>query len=62
MPKSKSGSTDENEFCTQLEKYHILAVPGTGFGKKEWIRLAYCVSEKTIANSAEAFKAAVKSW
>ena len=62
VPKSKNGSTDENEFCSHLEKHHILAVPGTGFGKKEWIRLAYCVSEKTIANSAEAFKAAAKTW
>lgn len=62
VPESKNGSTDENEFCSQLEKFHILAVPGTGFGKKEWFRLAYCVSENTIKNSAEAFKSAVKAW
>lgn len=62
VPKGKNGSTDENDFCNQLEKYRILAVPGTGFGKKGWFRLAYCVSEKTITNSTDAFIAAVKAW
>lgn len=62
VPESKNGSTDEKEFCEHLQKSCILGVPATGFGKKGWFRLAYCVSEKTIARSADAFKKARETW
>ncbi len=53
---------DDFAFCEHLKKHKILAAPGTGFGCKGWFRLAYCVSEKTIMNSKQAFIAAVNSW
>ena len=37
----------------------ILAVPGRGFGLPGYFRLAFCVSEKIIANSADSFKRAM---
>ena len=46
---------DDAGFVDVLERHHILCAPGAGFGKKGWFRIAYCVSEKTIINSREAF-------
>ena len=46
---------DDIDFSDYLKKYLILAAPGSGFGGKGWFRLAYCVSEKSILNSRNAF-------
>jgi aspartate aminotransferase len=46
---------DDMAFTNHLKKYNILCAPGSGFGGKGWFRIAYCVSEKTILNSKEAF-------
>ncbi|WP_147612585.1 pyridoxal phosphate-dependent aminotransferase [Treponema pectinovorum] len=51
---------DDGAFCEHLKKFFILSAPGIGFGKKGFFRLAYCVSEKTIINSREAFINAAK--
>jgi aspartate aminotransferase len=40
----------------------ILGVPGSGFGKPGWLRFAYCVDEKNIRASADAFKRAMETW
>jgi aspartate aminotransferase len=50
---------DDVEFCKILAENKILAVPGRGFGMAGYIRLAFCVDEKVIAGSAEAFKKAM---
>lgn len=50
---------DDMAFSEHLKKYFIISAPGAGFGKKGWIRLAYCVSEKTIVNSKNAFMLAM---
>ena len=55
----KSPVADEKVFIDALFARQILAVPGRGFGLPGYFRLAFCVSEETIANSAEGFKAAV---
>ena len=52
---------DDMAFADYLKKYFIICAPGGGFGKKGWVRLAYCVSEKTILNSRAAFLKAMKS-
>lgn len=46
---------DDSGFCDHLKKFFILSAPGRGFGKKGFFRLSYCVSEKTIVNSKDAF-------
>lgn len=59
VPASFNG--DDSDFTDYLKKYMILAAPGSGFGGKGWFRLAYCVSEKTIAGSEKAFCQAMKN-
>lgn len=51
---------DDMAFVDYLKKYLILGAPGNGFGGKGWIRLAYCVSKKSIQNSRKAFVQAMK--
>ena len=52
---------DDSAFVDALAEQHILCAPGAGFGKKGWFRIAYCVGEKTIINSREAFCKAARS-
>lgn len=59
VPDSWNG--DDLAFTNHLKKFNILCAPGSGFSGKGWFRIAYCVSEKTILNSKEAFKKAVES-
>jgi aspartate aminotransferase len=49
---------DDVEFCTILQEEKILAVPCRGFGSPGYIRLAFCVEDTVIENSADAFKRA----
>lgn len=55
----KSPTADERIFIDALLSERILAVPGRGFGLPGYFRLAFCVSEKIIANSADSFKRAM---
>ncbi len=57
----KSPIEDEVEFVKILQENRILAVPGSGFGKKGYFRLCFCVSEKAIENSYDGFKNAINS-
>ena len=58
---AKSPVEDECKFVDALLEQRILAVPGRGFGKPGYIRLACCVDEKIILRSAAGFAAAVRS-
>ena len=51
----KSPLEDDIEFIRILQKQHILAVPGIGFGRKGYFRLAYCVEMSTIEGAREHF-------
>jgi aspartate aminotransferase len=62
VPSKGGEPADDGAFCDHLKKYNILGVPGTGFGRRGWFRLAYCVPEATIDNCAEAFRDACKDW
>jgi len=63
VPKSKNGKeADDKAFVEHLKKHLILGVPGSGFGKSGWLRFAYCVDEKIINASQNAFKSAAESW
>ncbi|MGI5092445.1 pyridoxal phosphate-dependent aminotransferase [Treponema socranskii] len=50
---------DDLAFTNHLKKYNILCAPGSGFGGEGWFRIAYCVSERTIIDSRDAFYKAV---
>lgn len=59
VPEAWNG--DDSGFVDELAGHHILCAPGGGFGKKGWFRIAYCVPEKTIIGSREAFCKAARS-
>lgn len=52
----KSPIKDDIEFVRTLQKHHVLAVPGIGFGKQGYFRLAYCVEMDIIEGSRPYFK------
>ena len=62
VPLKKDKTADDKAFVEHLKKFLVLGVPGSGFGKPGWLRFAYCVDEKIISASGEAFKAAMKEW
>jgi aspartate aminotransferase len=63
VPPRKGGAEgDDRAFAELLKQRLILGVPGSGFGKPGWIRFAYCVDEKIIKASEDAFKKSMESW
>lgn len=46
---------DDAKFCEMAKKYNILVVPGSTFACPGFVRIAYCVSYDTIANSLPKF-------
>lgn len=51
---------EDNKFCDVCAKYNVLVVPGSAFKREGYVRLAFCVSEKTILGSKDAFEAIAK--
>ena len=51
----KSPIPDDVKFVRELQKHHILGVPGIGFGKSGYFRLAYCVDMDVIERSRTHF-------
>lgn len=47
---------DDVEFVRRAQKYNLLLVPGSGFGKTGHFRLSYCVDMQMIRNSLPAFE------
>ncbi|NCB74705.1 MAG: pyridoxal phosphate-dependent aminotransferase [Clostridia bacterium] len=47
---------DDKEFSNIAKKYNILVVPGSSFACPGYVRIAYCVSPKTIEGSLSGFK------
>ena len=52
----KTPTEDDLEFVSEAKKEHILVVPGTSFGCKGYVRIAYCVAYETIENSLPGFE------
>lgn len=50
-----SWGDDDQGFIKVLEENMILCPAGSGFGMKGWFRICYCVDEKSIINSRDAF-------
>lgn len=51
----KSPIEDDVELIRTMLKHRILAVPGIGFGRKGYFRIAYCVDMEMIKRSRNAF-------
>jgi aspartate aminotransferase len=60
--RNSAGADSDSAFAEHLKKHLILGVPGAGFGTAGWIRFAYCVDEKLIRASADAFRRAMGEW
>ncbi len=58
----KSPEEDANAFCEKAKKYELLLVPSDSFGVKGFVRIAYCVSRKTITDSISAFRALMEEY
>ncbi len=51
---------DDLAFVSRLKQENILAVPGRGFGRAGYFRLAYCVPERVIERAAPGFARAAR--
>jgi aspartate aminotransferase len=54
----RSPIADDVAFVQELKQENILAVPGRGFGRPGYFRLAFCVPESTIAGAAAGLRRA----
>ncbi|MCI8860852.1 MAG: pyridoxal phosphate-dependent aminotransferase [Lachnospiraceae bacterium] len=53
---------DANAFCERAKKYDLLLVPSDDFGWPGYVRIAYCVAEKTIVNAMPAFEKLMEEY
>lgn len=56
----KSPLADEMEFIRLAQTYKILLVPGSGFGAPGFFRIAYCVDDRMIERSLQAWEKLAK--
>ncbi len=54
----KTIATDEDVAFWMLDKAHVAAVPGSGFGAPGYVRFSYAASEERIAAGCAAIRAA----
>lgn len=58
----KTLEEDSVAFCEKAKEYDLLLVAGDGFACPGYMRISYCVDEKTIVNSMPAFKALAEEY
>lgn len=58
----KSPEPDANAFSERAKKYDLLIVPSDSFGCPGYVRISYCVAEKTIVDSMPAFAELMKEY
>lgn len=58
----KALEDDANAFCERAKAHDLLIVSGDGFFCPGYVRISYCVDEKTIKNSIPAFKALAEEY
>lgn len=58
----KSPEADAKQFSERAKKYELLLVPADDFGCQGYVRIAYCVSRKTIENSLPAFEKLAREY
>ena len=56
------GGGDDAAFTQHLVSENVLAVPGRGFGREGYFRVAFCMDEAIIRNSREAWGRAMGTW
>ena len=58
----KALEEDAGAFCERAKKYDLLLVPSDDFGCPGYVRIAYCVAEKTIRNAMPAFERLMEEY
>jgi len=58
----KSPLEDDVAFVNELRQWHVLTVPGRGFGSPGYFRVSYCVDDKTLEGSLAGFKRAAQKF
>lgn len=58
----KALEPDANAFSERAKKHDLLIVPSDSFGCPGYVRISYCVAEKTIVNSMPAFAALMREY
>ena len=58
----ESPAPDEIPFVRELMKEGVLVVPGTGFGRSGYFRIAFCVDKKIIENALPAFERVLRRY
>jgi aspartate aminotransferase len=58
----KAPIEDDAAFVKELQTKRILVVPGRGFGKPGYFRIAYAVDTKTIEGALPGFKEVAEKY
>jgi len=58
FPEAPGG--DDSKAVDALQEERVLAVPGRGFGRKGYFRIAFCVDDKVIEGSFQGFEKAFR--
>lgn len=56
----KTPIKDDVAFVQKLLKEHVLAVPGSGFGRAGYMRLSYCVEDRVLEGAIQGLRKAVE--
>ena len=52
----KAPIEDDVAFCREMQEHLVLVVPGSGFGKPGYFRMAYCVASQVVDGAIPALK------
>jgi aspartate aminotransferase len=52
----KAPIADDVAFCREMQEHLVLVVPGSGFGKPGYFRMAYCVAPRVVDGAIPAIK------
>ena len=58
----KALEEDAYAFCERAKQYDLLLVPSDDFGCPGYVRISYCVAEKTIVDSMSAFEKLMEDY
>lgn len=58
----RSLEPDAEAFSERAKQFELLLVPSNSFGCSGWVRLSYCIAEKTIRDSEHALRALYESY
>lgn len=58
----RSLEPDAEAFSERAKQFELLLVPSNSFGCSGWVRLSYCIAEKTIRESEHALRALHESY